>query len=331
MAAARNGETRPPVDMRYLRGLPSKGEKSEDKSRERVVSFLQQVYESVAETLPDVRDDTFDSPALVVEVPELADSYASALHKDDDRPSVKKEKRRKLGIEVNVSRNNLEIRYLPPGHVRDYWEQMKVTEPRGSAEKPVGFSTFWRVWNQEFQCLKFRAASSHSQCNTCLRHKLLIKSFAGHMTARQDQVRQYAAHLQSQYNDRLEYWQSRGSSRLRTPYEVTIIIDGIDQAKFAYPRSPLFSSKDLQGLNRPRAHISGCICHGRFVLFTISPAHVPKDANSCIETIAHCLHLLAQETELRHMSVTIQSDNTTREVKNNHFLRFLASLVMHGS
>lgn len=60
--------------MRYLRGLPSKGEKSEDQSCERVASFLQQVYESVAETLPDVRDDTFDSPALVVEVPELADN-----------------------------------------------------------------------------------------------------------------------------------------------------------------------------------------------------------------------------------------------------------------
>ena len=45
-----------------------------------------------------MRDDTCDSPALVVKVPELADSYASALHKDDDRPSVKKEKRRKLGI-----------------------------------------------------------------------------------------------------------------------------------------------------------------------------------------------------------------------------------------
>ena len=58
------------------------------------------------------------------------------------------------------------------------------------------------------------------------------------MKARQDQMKQYAAHLQSQYNDRLQYWQSRGSSRLRTPYEATIIVDGIDQAKFAYPRSP---------------------------------------------------------------------------------------------
>ena len=120
----------------YLR----RGRSRRTRARERVASFLQQVYESVAETLPDVRDDTFDSPALVVEVPELADSYASALHKDDDRPSVKKEKRRKLGIEVNVSRNNLEIRYLPPGHVRDYWEQIESHWAQRIWWKARGFS-----------------------------------------------------------------------------------------------------------------------------------------------------------------------------------------------
>jgi len=30
------------------------------------------------------------------------------------------------------------------------------------------------------------------------------------------------------------------------------------------------------------------------------------------------------------MIISVQADNTSREVKNNHYIRFLASLVSHG-
>lgn len=341
--AAREGKTLPPADTRYLKkGVPSKAEKSTDTSRQRVVSYLQSIYESVAETLPDVRDETceFDSDAVMVDVPELVDPYVKAMSAPSESKSrveqgVKlkpkpKVRTRKQSIELNTVRKHAqEDRYLPPGHIRDFWEQMKCSEVLAYGEKHVAFSTFWRIWHQEFPFLKFRPTSSHGQCGTCLRHKLLIKGFTGHIKARQEQVNQYVLHLRSQYADRIRYWELRGQSRLRTAYDALLIVDGMDQAKFCYPRSNLFASKDVQGFNRPRAHIAGCICHGRFVLFTISPANVPKDANASIETIAHCLHLLSKEIELSKCTVHIQSDNTPREVKNNHVLRFMASLVVH--
>lgn len=205
---------------------------------------------------------------------------------------------------------------------------MKCSEALTGNEKPVAFSTFWRIWNQEYPFLKFRPTSSHAQCGTCMRHKMLIRGLTGHMKARQEQINQYISHLQSQYRDRICYWELRGKSRLKTN-DILIILDGMDQQKFSYPRSPSFLSKELQGLNRPRAHISGVICHGRFVLFTVSPANVPKDANSCIETTAHCLQILSQETDLSKITLHVQSDNTSREVKNNHYLRWLGSLVTH--
>ena len=153
----------------------------------------------------------------------------------------------------------------------------------------------------------------------------------GHLLARKQQVQAYAAHLRAQYQDRLTYWDIRGVSRDRTPFEVCAIIDGMDQGKFAYPRSDLFRSKDLSGMNRPRAHIAASILHGRMVVFTVSPADLPKDANASIETTAHCIHLLSQMVPVSRMVLSIQSDNTPREVKNNHYLRWLCSLVSHGA
>ncbi len=331
--AAREGNIVPPADMRYLKGVREPGRKRTDTSRDRIISFLKGIYDSVAETLPDVKDEAcdFDAESLVVEMPELADPYAKALNTPTVVPLAKKKqkiRRNRMSINLEPSRKHAhEERWLPPGHMRDYWEQMKYANANGP---PVAFSTFWRVWHSEFPFMRFRPTSSHAQCGVCLKHKLLIKSFSGHIRARSQQVELYARHLRAQYEDRLKYYELRGSSRTRTPFECTIILDGMDQGKFMYPRHPLFASKDLSTFVRPRAHIAAGLCHGRCLVFTISSADVRKDANASIETTAFCLTLISKQTDLRQMTVNVQADNTTREVKNNPYLRWLASLVSHG-
>ncbi|CAK9099273.1 FO synthase subunit 1 [Durusdinium trenchii] len=191
--------------MRYLRkGLP-KVVPSE--GRAKIVSFLESVYNSIAETLPDVRDD-WDGD-VAEGLPELADAYADALMKR------KKGKRaRKNSLVINTQRfEGRELRFLPPGCMRDYYEQMNAAG--GSDCPPCGFVTFWRVWREEFPFLLFRSTSSHTICSTCTHHKIMIKELHGHL-----------------------------------------------RGKFAYPRSELFRAKELATLNRPRAHITGMICHG---------------------------------------------------------------------
>ena len=235
------------------------------------------------------------------------------------RKGDKKVRTRKFSIQLHTERKHAqEDRYLPPGHIRDFWEQMKCSEALTGNEKR-SLSRLSGAFGIRNILPQVSPTSSHSQCGTCMRHKMLIRGLTGHMKARQEQINQYISHLQSQYRDRICYWELRGKSRLKTN-DVLIILDGMDQQKFAYPRSPSFLSKELQGLNRPRSHISGVIVHGRFILFTVSPANVPKDANSCIETTAHCLQSLSQETDLSKITLHVQSDNTSREVKNNHYL-----------
>lgn len=347
-AAARAGHTIAPVDMRYLRkGLPTRGDSGGDSARGRVVSFLRGIYESIAETLPDVRDDSFDGDtgleAFQAQLPQSQpDPYCKALETQarlQIKPSTRGIRKRRMGLDLNTTRRpeeGFEKRWLPPGCIKDYYEQFLVADKNfagGSdcSTKPVAFSTFWRTWYQDFgEIMVFRPVSSHAVCGTCVRHKLLIKGMAGHLRARQAQIEFFSAHLQSQYNDRLCYWDLRAQSRLRSRGEVLVILDGMDQNKFLYPRSDHFKSKDLASFARPKAHCTGAIIHGWAIVFAISPADLRKDANSSIELLAFCLQLLSKKIDLTKVILSIQSDNTSREVKNNIVLRWVASLVCHG-
>ena len=346
IAAARKGEVVPPVDTRYLRkGLPTRGDADGDAVRGRVASFLTGIYESVAETLPDVRDDeAYDGPMSehVAAIPQAdPDPYTESLHDPQVRLKLKPQTRgvraRRLGVDLNTARrpeNGFEKRFLPPGHIREYYDQFLATDAGSvsSNGKKIAFSTFWRIWYADFGAiLQFRPTSSHAMCATCARHKILIRSMAGHLRARQKQVEHFANHLKSQYQDRLVYWDLRAQSRLRNNLEVTIICDGMDQNKFLFPRSGLFRSKDLQSMTRPKAHVAAAIIHGHAVIFCVSPPEVRKDANSCVELLAYCLQRLSQKLDLSKVTVNIQSDNASREIKNNHVIRWLASLVCHRS
>ena len=240
--------------------------------------------------------------------------------------------RQKSSCVINQDHKD-EERFLPPGHMRDYWLQMVAAESSNeSAESlpAVPFGTFWRIWYEEFSFLKFRHASSHTQCGTCVRHKLLLKEMSGYIHARQEQQKLYSKHLRLQYADRLQYWEARSASRQRSPASACLILDGMDQQKFLYPRADEFRAKELNQMQRPKAHISGCIAHGRFMLFVVSPSDLPKDSNSCIEITAHALELLSREMDLSRLVLTIQCDNTPREIKNNHYIRFLTALTSHG-
>lgn len=178
--------------------------------------------------------------------------------------------------------------------------------------------------------MKFRHESSHAKCATCLRHQAMIRSLAGHSAARATQQGLYHEHLVHQYQDRLSYWVARGESR-QHGLSVTMVTDGMDQSKWALPRSEWVRSKEFATLQRPRCHVSALIAHGWFQLYAVSDSTLPKDSNATIELVSHAITLLKEMgAPLRSMHVGLQSDNTCRETKNSPTLRYLASLVTAG-
>ena len=179
-----------------------------------IYSYLHTLYESVAETLPD------DSDAEAVGGTE---SDCDNLDIDQDMPA-------------SCSANKkVQYRKLPPGTIHDQWKQYRALGGQG------GSKLFYRCWREEFWYMKFRRCRNHAQCSVCLRHKLLIKTYSNNLHARTKQRRLYEDHLKSQYEDRKVYWQWRAEARLHRPV-ICIVLDGADQAKFGWPRSPIFES-----------------------------------------------------------------------------------------
>ena len=314
--------------MRFLEQPRAKITGSSSSSR--VTSYLQTLYESVAETLPDFRDDPGIKCELLTGLSPMSDSYGDSLSGRAALGFSKKSRMYKKGVRVHDERrpeeSGREVRFLPPGVMKDHWEAMASFDPLGK----VSFGCFWSTWIREFPHLRFRSTTSHTQCSQCLHYKLLIRGLTNHMAARQRQSQLLVDHLMAQYRDRQAYWEMRGSSRLGCSSTVCCILDGMDQCKFLYPRSPLCLSKDLAGMQRPKLHVTGAIIHGWGLAFTLSHHDHPKDASASVEILAHLLTRMHQSgINLQRCNLVVQCDNTARELKNGTTLRFLSALVSH--
>lgn len=338
--AAARGARAAPVDLRFLK-VPKENVCAQA-AKSRVISFLESIYTSVAETLPDHRDDAMNpgDSFVVYQVDNAVDPYSefdavqkqlSQQHSDLTRQHSMKKFHKKKSVIINEERValGLEERFLPPGRMMDYFEQYKAM--LHDSDECVSFATFWRTWCSEYSHMKFRTTSSHSVCTICTRHKLLIREFCGHVAARQKQQQLLSKHLREQFLDRSLYWEKRGLSRLGQCFEVTLIIDSMDQQKFSYPRGETYKAKDLSTFVRPRSHVTAVLCHGHFVLITVAEHNLPKNANCMTEILGHSLTLLRRKgLDTTKLRLRIHSDNTVRECKNNIVLSWLGSLTGRG-
>ena len=96
--------------------------------------------------------------------------------------------------------------------------------------------------------MKFRKVSSHTECTECIKHKSVIQSLSHHLVARRTQQELFYKHLDDQFRDRVVYWKSRSDSRSHAG-SLTLIVDGMDQAKCSLPRNAsLLKAKIFDGL-----------------------------------------------------------------------------------
>lgn len=163
-----------------------------------------------------------------------------------------------------------------------------------------------------------------------VKHKLILRRITDDRLAHRAQMLEYSRHLSRQYADRSCYWQARSLSKLTSGgadfLSVCCILDGMDKAKFKWPRSLAVSSKELQSLMRPNLD-----AHGVIVLSMIlSDVFVRKDSSWCSDLLMHHLNIVGQSADLRRVRLHCQSDNTSREVKNSTLLRLLAFLIGSG-
>ena len=308
--ACMSGQPRAPVDLRYLQGNRSGVESS---VRAEIYSFLQHLYNTVAEVLPEDGSSEIDAE---VELPSAAlhdvDPWVKIIEIDPDVP--------KLPM-------NVEQRFLPPGSVYELWRQFKYMV------QPCGYRVFYEEYKSHFHsCMKFRETKQHAVCSTCTKYKLLIRNLAHDTLRREEQTRIYFKHLKNQDRDRkvLAQWRAQSREQDSVKPVVLIEIDAVDQAKMSWPRSRVMTSKEFAGVARPRLHVTGAIVHGYFKTAYVTEADRKKDSNFTCQVLAHILTRLKETgpgLDPRKIHLRINMDNTCRENKNQKVMRFGAWLV----
>ncbi|CAK9105260.1 Modification methylase ScrFIA, partial [Durusdinium trenchii] len=127
------------------------------------------------------------------------------------------------------------------------------------------------VWMQDFQHrLRLRQQSHHARCSICVRHRLIIRRL-GRGPARLAQLGEYRGHLARQYRDRQVYWGHRAKSRTEaisggSVTHISMICDGMDQAKHAYPKGDALNAKEFSSWAQPRLQATTIIAHGHAIL-----------------------------------------------------------------
>ena len=127
---------------------------------------------------------------------------------------------------------------------------------------------------------------------------------------------------------------SRGLSRLPSTssgkQHLCCILDGMDRSKFRFPRSvSVMASKDFANFARPTLDTYGVLAHGQLCLLAQSLPAVAKDSNFCCDVLAFVLHKITEAGRMdpRQCELVVQSDNCSREIKNNSLLRMLGLWV----
>lgn len=138
----------------------------------------------------------------------------------------------------------LQRRYLPHGHLHDLywlflgsWEVLQQAEAvRISQRLDVcpSWSSFRRRWHQLWKrLLRFRKVSQHAQCSTCFQLQRRMNEKSATWEVRMQAAADLKVHYQNQHLDRCIYWSLRFASRASCDV-LTIIIDSMDKAKFAW-------------------------------------------------------------------------------------------------
>ena len=226
-------------------------------------------------------------------------------------------------------------RDLPPGRLADLY--MVFLAWCSSHKVPSCCAeTFRSVWVRDWRrVLRFRKRSTHAECDTCSTLKAIIKH-ARNITEQIEASGKLVAHLRDQWSDRRVYWQLR--SRAKASRDVLVIIcDGMDRSKYALPqwysgRAPKDST--LDHISRPELECYACVAHGFRVDIYLADEDMIIGSSWCMDmvmrTVDEVWHQCQRSGQQFPLDLSIQADNTSREIKNSIAGRTLALLALHG-
>lgn len=239
---------------------------------------------------------------------------------------------RTFGKDVGDFMPNENMIQLPAARVQElygiYIEEMTAFE-----EDCLSRQAFGRMMKKEQIKYACKQMKKFSKCNECARLdvelQLAINTPECAIAKAAKEV--HRVHVTAQKGKYYKHKQKGKSSRTCTIW-LSIIIDGMDQAKTATPRLHR-NPKNLDGHDVLNVHLTGVIIHGHLHQLYTWVDNFPKDSNVTATVLLEALKDLKKlkgPDYVHPRNLYLQLDNCSGENKNRFFLTFLALLVQLG-
>ena len=237
-----------------------------------------------------------------------------------------------FGKDVGDFMPNENMVQLPAARVQElygiYVEELAVDE-----EKTLSRQAFGRMMRKEQIKYACKQMKKFSKCNECSRLdvdlQLAMNTPLCAVAKANKEV--HRVHVTAQKAKYYKHKQ-KGKSPRTCKIWLSIIIDGMDQAKTCIPRLHR-NPKNLDGHDVLNVHLTGVIIHGHLHQLYTWVDNFPKDSNVTATVLLEALKDLQKIKGPKYehpRNLYLQLDNCSGENKNRFFLTFLALLIQLG-
>ncbi|XP_078695058.1 uncharacterized protein LOC144923998 [Branchiostoma floridae x Branchiostoma belcheri] len=186
--------------------------------------------------------------------------------------------------------------------------------------------TFYNMWKEMYPDVIIKKSSLFTKCKKCVQLERKLERTRDPMKRQEIQDRR-RAHLGRQMRERINYYRRREAAHRNPKRYLSLIIDGMDQAKTYLPHFVGAKSKDMASTDLMKVHVSGIISHGHGIKATFTDVfEYNHDSNLTINLLLKMLYRLSKQGPLPPI-LYVQADNCFRENKNKYMLAFLDMLV----
>lgn len=157
-----------------------------------------------------------------------------------------------------------------------------------------------------------------ARCEVCFLLTQQIGSRSEPIESKLAATRSYRDHLHDQYVDRSVAWSLQELSKDHHSDTICMVLDGMDQAKFAIPSSPaLRATASVARHISPTLKLHGCWCFGWTLDLHVLDESTKHDSSCIIEIVARCLERVSEISQRQNLpfpkSVILISDNCVRD------------------
>ncbi|XP_032239011.2 uncharacterized protein LOC5513564 isoform X1 [Nematostella vectensis] len=196
-------------------------------------------------------------------------------------------------------------------------------------KQAMSVTRFQQMWKKEYKRVMIPKVNRYTKCGVCT---LIKENILNIKTRRLNWLEKRRLHLVQQSAERKKYYKHRHKAEENPLKYLSVITDGMDQAKTNVPYFHTKSKMEGENAEFLKTHVLGVISHGHNRTWCILDLlRYPADANATACGLIHVLQSIVSQKGSLPPTLYWQKDNCSRDCKNVYILGFCAFLVAIGA